>query len=84
MEYEFARDNTGAEKGTFPAIGFSRKSAVLTLVKAYLDELVAQEGLTETWTAKDQAAITRGLADLDAGKGISWEEFRKKFAQYGV
>ncbi|MBK9449037.1 MAG: hypothetical protein IPN95_06420 [Bacteroidetes bacterium] len=72
------------KKALFQRLDSVESQHVLTLVKAYLDELVAQEGLTETWTAKDQAAITRGLADLDAGKGISWEEFRKKFAQYGV
>ncbi|MEY3445135.1 MAG: hypothetical protein RLZZ519_3416 [Bacteroidota bacterium] len=72
------------KKALFQRLDSVESQQVLTLVKAYLEELVAQENLAETWTAQDQVAIARGLADLDAGKGIPWEEFRKKFAQYGA
>jgi hypothetical protein len=55
---------------------------VLQLVKAYLDDLVAFEASEEQWDAQDQAAIEKGISDLDAGKGIPWEDFRARFARY--
>jgi hypothetical protein len=72
------------KKALFQRLDSVESQHVLALVKAYLEELVAQESLNETWTPKDQAAVSSALADLDAGKGIPWGEFRKKFAQYGV
>lgn len=55
---------------------------VLQLLRTYLTDLVAAEPLTEDWTSLDQMALEQAAKDLDAGKGIPWEEFRLRFSQY--
>ena len=55
---------------------------VLQLVRRYLTDLVAAEPMVEDWTSLDQTALEQAAKDLDAGKGIPWEEFRLRFSQY--
>ncbi len=55
---------------------------VLQLVRRYLADLVAAEPSTNNWTSLDQMALEQAAKDLDAGKGIPWEEFRHRYSQY--
>jgi hypothetical protein len=68
----------------FQQIDAVESERVIALMQAYLHELIAAERLEGNWSAADQAAIDKGIADLDAGKGISWQDFKKKFARYAV
>jgi hypothetical protein len=59
-----------------------RKRAPLHELNAAINETPI--GFSEANTPTDQAAFERGLADLDAGKGIAWENFKKKFERYAI
>ena len=79
------QDRLKAQKAAlFQQLDAIESQQVLELMQDYLEELVAQEPLSASWTAHDQAAVEKGLADLDAGNVIAWEDFRLKFAQYGI
>ncbi|MFN8396589.1 MAG: hypothetical protein U0176_18335 [Bacteroidia bacterium] len=55
---------------------------ILMMVEQYIRELVALQHAETPWTEADEVAIKQGLTDLDAGQGISWGDFRSRFARY--